>query len=409
MPKELRVLISAYACEPGKGSEPEVGWQWALQMARFHKVTVLTRRNNQPGIEASLKAMGPEHPRPRFVYHDGPRWQLRAKSKLHALQLYYILWQRSGRRLVAALHQASPFDLLHHVTFASFRYPTLIWGHGVPCIWGPIGGIENVPLKLLPWTHPGPLLAEGMRNLHNSFHADTSRTFETRLRQSTLVLSSTLEMKNAVERKGGRAELMPTIGLHTARMPFERRGIRAGPLRLLFVGNFLTHKGIDLGIEALAQSGVNATFTLVGDGPMLQPAKVLVRRLGVGSRTVFPGRLPRSEVLRLYQQFDVFLFPAMHDTGGYAVIEAMGNQLPVICLDCGGPAVSVQSGCGIKVPPTSRSEIVSCLAESIIHYDQHRDDLWEHGRRAREVVLAEYDWERKGLRMDEIYRRATCS
>jgi hypothetical protein len=26
MAQRLKVLISAYACEPGKGSEPEVGW-----------------------------------------------------------------------------------------------------------------------------------------------------------------------------------------------------------------------------------------------------------------------------------------------------------------------------------------------------------------------------------------------
>jgi hypothetical protein len=30
-----------------------------------------------------------------------------------------------------------------------------------------------------------------------------------------------------------------------------------------------------------------------------------------------------------YCEFDVFLFPGLHDTGGYAVIEAMFNALPV--------------------------------------------------------------------------------
>ncbi len=54
MPKKLKVLISAYACEPNKGSEPEVGWQWALQMAKYHEVTVLTRTNNRAGIEREL-------------------------------------------------------------------------------------------------------------------------------------------------------------------------------------------------------------------------------------------------------------------------------------------------------------------------------------------------------------------
>ena len=37
----IRVLISAYACEPNKGSEPGVGWNWALQMAKMDEVYVI--------------------------------------------------------------------------------------------------------------------------------------------------------------------------------------------------------------------------------------------------------------------------------------------------------------------------------------------------------------------------------
>ena len=39
----MRVLLSAYACEPGKGSEAGVGWNSLRQVARYHDVWVLTR------------------------------------------------------------------------------------------------------------------------------------------------------------------------------------------------------------------------------------------------------------------------------------------------------------------------------------------------------------------------------
>jgi hypothetical protein len=42
-----------------------------------------------------------------------------------------------------------------------------------------------------------------------------------------------------------------------------------------------------------------------------------------------------------YCEFDVFLFPGLHDTGGYAAIEAMFNALPVNCPDSGGRPVAV--------------------------------------------------------------------
>ena len=39
----MKVLISAYSCEPGRGSERGVGWNVAREVARRHEVWVLTR------------------------------------------------------------------------------------------------------------------------------------------------------------------------------------------------------------------------------------------------------------------------------------------------------------------------------------------------------------------------------
>src|SRR5882762_7358255 len=100
MSKRLKVLISAYACEPGKGSEPEVGWQWALQMARFHDVVVLTRENNRGNIERELERLKGKQPLPSFVYHDRSHALLDLKRKSHSVKWYYMLWQRSAHELV---------------------------------------------------------------------------------------------------------------------------------------------------------------------------------------------------------------------------------------------------------------------------------------------------------------------
>ena len=48
--KDIRLCVIAYACEPGKGSEPEVGWRWSLALSEFANVTVVTRSNNKDNI-----------------------------------------------------------------------------------------------------------------------------------------------------------------------------------------------------------------------------------------------------------------------------------------------------------------------------------------------------------------------
>ena len=54
--RPLKVLISAYACEPSKGSEPAIGWNWATEIAnKGHHLVVFTRLNNKKNIESFLE------------------------------------------------------------------------------------------------------------------------------------------------------------------------------------------------------------------------------------------------------------------------------------------------------------------------------------------------------------------
>jgi glycosyltransferase involved in cell wall biosynthesis len=406
MSRRLKVLISAYACEPHKGSEPEVGWQWSLQMARFHDVTVLTRSNNREVIEKELGLLRGRQPLPTFVYHEETPFLLEIKRSFRALKLYYLLWQRSAHERIAELHRAHHFDLMHHVTFAAFRYPSAIWGHGAPCVWGPIGGIESIPLRLLPWSHPKSLIREIARDSHNLIQSVPFHILPRRAQATTVTLASTPEMQNAFARLGFEVRLMPTIGLKTSELPYRPPQLRNEPLKLLFVGNIITLKGVDLALRALSESQTDATFTLVGDGDFLPAARELTRKLKIENRVEFRGRIPRGDVLKLYSEFDLFIFPSLHDTGGYAVIEAMFNALPVVCLDCGGPAVAVRENCGVKVPLGKRGEVIAGIASAIRLYDRDRKRLREHGDRAREHVLANYDWDKKGEQMNEVYQQA---
>ena len=54
----MKILISAYACEPNKGSEPEVGFRVVLAAARDHEVWVLTRKNNIEPLQRALTEAG---------------------------------------------------------------------------------------------------------------------------------------------------------------------------------------------------------------------------------------------------------------------------------------------------------------------------------------------------------------
>ena len=218
MPKRLKVLMSAYACEPNKGSEPEVGWQWALQMARFHDVTVLTRTNNRANIEKELALLQGTMPLPGFVYHDEGPLLLWLKKRFRTVRFYYVMWQISAWNVVHRLQAENSYDLLHHVTFAGFRYRTAVWNHGVPTVWGPVGGIESIPWRLLPWKHRVSLFREILRNLNNIIQAAPFHVLPKRAQTTAVTIVSTREMERTFLQLGFKTTLMPTIGLHTSRL-----------------------------------------------------------------------------------------------------------------------------------------------------------------------------------------------
>lgn len=85
------ILVSAYGCEPIKGSEAGVGWNWVLQMAKTNYLHVITRANNQEPIEAHL----PEELKEKitFHYYDTPNFIKRLKNKAKGLYFYYFFWQ----------------------------------------------------------------------------------------------------------------------------------------------------------------------------------------------------------------------------------------------------------------------------------------------------------------------------
>jgi len=406
MSSRHQVLLSAFACQPHTGSEPEIGWQWALQTARFHDVTVLTREIHREGIEKELERLGGTRPLPEFIYLDEPDWLMAIYHRFKTYRINHLLWQRSAWHFIEQLKQQRSFDILHHVTYGGYRFGTGIWGHGIPTVWGPVGGIHSIPWRFLPWDHLPSLLPEFVRILNNFVQDAPIHKFRSRARLSTVTLVSTHESQEMLKKQGCQSSLMLAIGLDMAQMPPLQPRTLQPKLRVLFVGRVLTLKGIDLAIEAIARTKADVTFTIVGEGNYKEKGRRLAEKLGIADKVTFRGHIPAQEARRVYQDYDLFLFPSFHDTGGFAVMEAMYHQLPVICLDCGGPKMIVREECGVKIPVGSRSEIIAKISEGIEFYDQHRELIAQQGANGRSVILGEYDWEKRGLLMNQVYDAA---
>lgn len=352
----MRILVSAFSFAPHQGSEPGVGWRWAQELAREYEVVVLTDETRRTLVEPELAA----RPQPRLqVVFFRPAWLRAVPLNSTTAQALYLLWQFALPGRAKALQAERPFDLVLHLTYGVFRHPSFLGGLGVPFTFGPLGGGEDVPLRLKRSIHGREKLKELLRTLANRL-ALVDPTLWWAYARADLILVKTEQTRASLPwpfRR--RARVFAEIGVDAPAAEPPRPRTPGEPLRVLFAGRLVGWKGAHLALMAVAlarERGLDVRLDLVGRGPYETALRRLSERLALGDAVRFLGAVPQAELFALYRQVHGFLFPSLHDSSGNVVLEAQAFGCPVICLDCGGPATLVGEGAAIVVPTAGRSE-----------------------------------------------------
>lgn len=112
-------------------------------------------------------------------------------------------------------------------------------------------------------------------------------------------------------------------------------GVRDGELRLLFVGQQILEKGVEVIVRTLPLlEGVDYHMDFVGVGYALEDMRRLAHELGVGERVTFHGMITDRETLRMrYAAADLFLFPSFYDNAPLVVREAAAMLTPSVLLE----------------------------------------------------------------------------
>jgi glycosyltransferase involved in cell wall biosynthesis len=397
-----RLLMIAFACNPAGSGEHWLGWGWAEQAAQFCEVTLLTWNRYAAEIEKAAPALGIKP-----VCIGVPDMVNRIGDRSGAGRWFrQIIWHRRAAAVAARLHHEQPFQLAHQTTFHTFRIPFRAAGWGIPSIWGPIAGGESCPPGFGPWL--GNLRAiESTRKWTNAL-ALAQPAVRRSLRKATVLFVSNHTTLNFLPQWcHERSVIVPPNSLRDDPPPPPARAREAGaPLNLLFVGNCVATRSIPLVLAALKRIPADIVrLTVVGSGAALNDWKKLAAKDGLDARITFTGPLPRTELPGHYTRADAFVFPALRDSGGSGLLEAMSFGLPVVCCDWGGPAEMVNDQCGIKIPVTSPEAAISGFAEAF--QKLHAKPEWRVavGAEAWRRVREEFSWQKKRAVLESAYAR----
>ncbi|MBB5647180.1 glycosyltransferase family 4 protein [Pedobacter cryoconitis] len=363
-----KILITAYAVNPYKGSEDAMGWNMIMQAGRYQEVIVVTRKNNRGAIEQYItehKELNIIFSRLSFLFFDWPEWTIRWKKGPVLSMLYYYGWQ-----LTVALWlkwKKYDADIVHNLNFHNDWTPSFLWILGKPMVWGHVGHHPKTPkVYLLPVYGKAAYYKDrALWILKNIFWYFDPFLYLCKTKADMIICMNSEAVKHL--RLKENFIIHPSVAAEQEQASLFEKNNRS--FHVISVGRFVPLKGFDLTIRSFAEfykhltlsDRKKAKLTLIGTGPLKKMLQDLVIAEKIGQVVTFVEWLPRENLKEIYASASVFLFPS-HEGAGMVIPEAMSYGLPVVCLQNCGPGELVPPLSKLIVPYGDYSDTVQRLA-----------------------------------------------
>jgi|WetSurSiteA1Bulk_404760.scaffolds.fasta_scaffold06676_3 glycosyltransferase involved in cell wall biosynthesis len=398
----MKILLSAFACAPDRGSEPGIGWGVVQQVARKHQVWVITHFLNRCSLDEANKTR-PSRPHVNFVFVHGPSLFPSFESSFWLQFPHYLLWQLAAYRIARRLHNRIGFDLVHHVTYGSSWLPTFMGMLGIPFVWS-AGLKDSMPLRFLKAMSGRNKLQEIVRSV--AMRTLGSATDYITASRASLILTSSHESlwKAPLPVQRFLVGGLPEEELEKLAILSSRPQNRT--FRIISIGRLLGWKGFSLGLIAFARLQRKVPWSeywLIGDGPERIHLERLATALKCRNKVRFLGWLSRSQVLNILPDADVLLHPSFHEQFGYVLLEGMAAGKPIICLDVAGPSLLVPEAGGYKVPVLNREQVVNDVSQALYELATDNKKRRNMGDFARHWATSRWNWDHIGENLLDLY------
>ena len=392
MKKKLKILLSAYSCEPNTGSEHEVGWQWANKLVNLgHEVYVITRTSNKKKINSYQNN---NTKKINFLYYDFPKLYLKfiKKKKNPNSYLYFILWQIGIYFQFFNFIRNQKFDYIHHVTFVSMRIPSLLCLFNAPFIFGPISGGVSVPNKLRNNFLFKEKFKEFSRDISNKFIKFSI------LMNLTFFLSKKIYVVDSDTKKfipsiyHRKVKKLFGIGINFKKTLHTKKTNKV--LNFCFIGNLISIKGPMIAIKIIEELSnyKKVKLEIFGDGILRNKIKEYIKLKKLNNIITVYGKIKQKILHKKLKAYNFILCTSLRDSGGLALLETLRFNITPIVFNLGGPGQIVNKNIGIKINTKNKNE------EQLIKYSTKEIlKVLNKDRKIRNInkYLIDYNWSKK--------------
>ena len=408
----LNILINAYAVSPSWGSEQGVGWNWIINIAKYSNCFVITESEYQNEIERTVA----NHPLKEHLhfYFNPVTPEVRKmcwNQGDYRFYIYYEQWQRRTLEIALNICSMIRIDVIHHLGMVCFREPGYLWQiDDIPFVWGPVCGMEDVPLHMLPEIPTVQKIKYTLKNLVSGWQRRYMSRVVKAIKRSSYIMASTRTTFETIERYHHFKNLVfiNETGTDNSQGSTCIHEFTHDTLNLIWVGRFLNTKKLNLALETISLlKDVNVRLIIVGTGTdsEVEYYKNYAEKLGVSKMVSWKGKVPNSDVKKMMQEADLLFMTSVVEATSTVVPEAITNNLPILCFNACGFGHLVKDRVGETIEMISPSQAASEFAQKIKYLNTNRDIL-KYYSEACDNYKYELSWEWKAQKCVELYEKA---
>ena len=406
------ILINAYACSPGMGSEPGMAWNWVSNLAKFCELHIITEGEFREKIESVVPTL--EQGGNMHFYYNPVSEEIRKMCWNQGdwrFYKYYREWQWKTYLMAKDICSKKQIDILHQLNMIGFREPGYLWKlskeNGVPFVWGPIGGLKQFPLAYLQGADLKMKLFNRLKNFLNIWQLKHEKRVDEALKTAKVLVSSIPDSYRALKRyKGMESIIIPETGCFLSDdVSMDRFDVQE--FHVMWVGKFDFRKQLPLALKAIAiANNPNVVLDIYGGGSDVQiaSAKKLVDSIGINEKVVWHGNQPNDVVNNAMRNAQLFFFTSISEDTSTVVLEAVSNHLPVLCFDACGMAAVIDHNVGRKIPLSNPVQSATDFAKQLNELEHDRGLLKQLSENCKQRQI-ELSWEEKAKTMVEWYEK----
>ena len=148
----------------------------------------------------------------------------------------------------------------------------------------------------------------------------------------------------------------------------SRVGFAAEKRHLLFVGNLVPVKGLDVLLTACRQLPAAIgpwQLHVVGEGPLRRPLEAQARSLGLENHLQFHGAIAHTELPDWFRAADLLVLASRSEGVPNVLLEAAACELPFVASDVGGIPEIAGLGQSRLAPPDNPAALANAIADML--------------------------------------------